>query len=58
MDGTGPTGRGSGTGRGFGRCGKKQTNEDSAGRGRGLGKRSKSGGETGKGKHNQRGSQK
>ena len=50
MNGTGPEGKGSGTGRGLGRCKKNLSNEDVTRSGKGSGKHHRSGGGTGKGK--------
>jgi hypothetical protein len=58
MDGTGPVGKGSGTGRGMGRCRKNLSNEDVARPGGGSGKRRQSGGGRGQGKRLQSGLQK
>jgi len=49
MDGTGPEGKGTRTGRGLGRCKENATTGKSPGQGKGLGKRLKSGGGKGKG---------
>jgi hypothetical protein len=50
MNGTGPEGKGSGTGRGLGKC-KKVTQEELLKKlSKGMGKRRKSGGGEGKGK--------
>lgn len=50
INGTGPEGKGPKTGRGLGRC-KQNSSEDEKNKlGKGLGKRYKSGGGTGKGK--------
>ena len=50
MNGTGPEGKGSATGRGMGKC-KKTTEEEALQKlGRGLGQRRKAGGGAGKGK--------
>ena len=50
MNGTGPEGKGSATGRGMGKC-KKTTEEEALQKlGKGLGQRRKTGGGTGKGK--------
>lgn len=50
MNGTGPEGKGTKTGRGLGDCKKKMTEEELNKLGKGLGRRNKSGGGTGKGK--------
>ncbi len=49
MNGTGPEGKGSKTGRGLGRCKKTSPEELKEKLGKGVGKRRKSGGGTGKG---------
>jgi hypothetical protein len=50
MNGTGPEGKGSATGRGLGKC-KNHTKEEASEKlGKGMGKRRRSGGGTGKGK--------
>jgi len=49
MNGSGPEGKGPGTGRGLGRCKKETGKEDITKLGRGQGKRRKSGGGQGKG---------
>ena len=54
-DGTGPDGKGPKTGRGLGLCKKDLKENDLAKLGKGLGKRRKSGGGTGKGKRLQTG---
>jgi len=53
INGTGPEGKGPKTGRGLGLCKKELKDEDIAKLGKGLGKRRKSGGGTGKGKRKQ-----
>ena len=58
MNGTGPEGKGSKTGRSLGRCRKNPGNEDVARPGRGSGKRRQKGGGRGQGKRLQSGSQK
>ncbi len=50
MDGTGPDGKGAGTGRGLGRCGKSSQKEKLDQLGKGLGNKRKTGGGQGKGK--------
>jgi len=55
MNGTGPEGKGSRTGRGLGHCKENTTKEDISKLGKGQGKRRKSGGGTGKGKRLQSG---
>ena len=50
MNGTGPEGKGSATGRGLGKCKKIPDEEALQKLGKGLGKRRKTGGGTGKGK--------
>lgn len=55
MNGTGPEGKGPGTGRRLGRC-KDATTEDQQGNlGQGMGKRRKAGGGEGQGKRRQSG---
>ena len=50
LNGTGPEGKGGATGRGLGKC-KKTTDEEALQKlGKGLGRRNKTGGGTGKGK--------
>jgi hypothetical protein len=50
MNGTGPDGQGSATGRGMGKC-KKSTDEEAFQKlGKGMGQRRKAGGGSGKGK--------
>jgi predicted Fe-Mo cluster-binding NifX family protein len=49
MDGTGPDGKGAGTGRGMGRCKKASQNEKLEQLGKGLGKKRQTGGGQGKG---------
>ncbi len=56
MNGTGPEGKGPKTGRGLGRCKKKPDEEDVSKLGKGMGKKRKAGGGTGKGKRLQGGS--
>lgn len=55
MNGTGPEGKGPGTGRGLGRCRKKDPVELAAQIGKGEGKRRKTGGGTGEGKRKKSG---
>jgi len=55
MNGTGPDGKGPKTGRGLGRCRKTSQEEISSDLGKGMGKRRKTGGGTGKGKRLQGG---
>lgn len=55
INGTGPDGKGPKTGRGLGLCKKDLKEDDLAKLGKGLGKRRKSGGGTGKGKRLQTG---
>jgi hypothetical protein len=50
INGTGPEGKGPKTGRGLGKCKKNSFVEEISKLGKGLGKRRKSGGGTGKGK--------
>ena len=50
INGTGPEGKGPKTGRGLGLCKKDLKQEDISKLGKGLGKRRKSGGGSGKGK--------
>jgi len=50
MNGTGPDGKGPKTGRGLGKCKDGSSNEESNKLGKGLGKRRRSGGGTGKGR--------
>jgi len=50
MNGTGPEGKGSRTGRGLGKCNKSPEEEKMEKLGRGMGKRRKAGGGEGKGK--------
>ena len=50
LNGTGPDGKGPKTGRGLGKCEEKSFEELLQKLGRGLGKRRRSGGGTGKGK--------
>jgi len=50
MNGTGPEGKGSKTGRGLGKCKKTSPEELNEKLGKGMGKRRKSGGGEGKGK--------
>jgi len=50
MNGTGPEGNGSATGRGMGKCRKNTDEEILQKLGKGLGQRRKTGGGTGKGK--------
>jgi hypothetical protein len=55
LNGTGPEGKGPKTGRGLGKCKNNSTEEDINKLGKGLGKRHKSGGGTGKGKRTKSG---
>jgi len=55
MNGTGPEGKGPGTGRGLGRCGEKKPEELASQMGRGEGKRRKTGGGAGEGKRKKSG---
>jgi hypothetical protein len=57
MDGTGPEGKGSGTGRRLGRCRKNSTDSNVAGRGRRQGNRRTGRGEDEKRRGNQRDTQ-
>lgn len=50
MDGTGPAGHGSGTGRRFGKCKSAEQPQENNVLGKGLGKRRRSGGGDGLGK--------
>jgi len=50
MDGTGPEGKGTGTGRKMGRCKENSGSKNVSGPGKGLGKRGKSAGGQGLGK--------
>ena len=50
LDGTGPEGKGKGTGRGLGQCGASSDEEKLAKLGKGLGKKRNSCAEKGKGK--------
>jgi hypothetical protein len=50
INGTGPEGKGPKTGRGLGKCNTGSSNEETSKLGKGMGKRRKSGGGTGKGK--------
>ena len=56
MNGTGPEGKGSRTGRGLGGCKKNPNNKEIPGKGKGLGKGRKSGRGAGKGNRFQSGS--
>jgi len=51
LNGTGPEGKGSKTGRGLGKCEQNPLEEERNKLGKGLGRRHKSGGGAGKGKH-------
>lgn len=50
LNGTGPNGKGSGTGRKLGRCNKTSDEEKISKLGKGLGRKKKNGGGQGKGK--------
>jgi len=50
LDGTGPEGKGAGTGRKLGKCSKMNDEEKAKHVGKGMGKRRKAGGGQGKGK--------
>lgn len=56
MNGKGPEGQGSGTGRGLGKCKKVATEEALQKLGKGLAKRHHAGGGEGKGRRNKSGS--
>lgn len=57
LNGTGPEGKGSGTGRGLGNCKNKSDDEKLQKLGKGIGKKRKSGGDKGKGKRLKSGNQ-
>jgi len=55
MDGTGPEGKGAGTGRRLGKCKEADKSEDLVKLGRGLGKRLREGGGSGMGRRTKSG---
>lgn len=57
LDGKGPDGQGSGTGRKLGKCSNTPDDEKALKLGKGMGKQRKAGGETGKGKRLKSGKQ-